>query len=153
MLNNEMDDFTTHPGEPNMFGLVQGLGNVVAAGKRPLSSMSPTIVEKNGKTVLVVGAPGGPRIITSVLQVLYRTLGRGQDLQTAVEAPRVHNQLLPRKVFIDANRFAYETKEGLKARKDNIQEDWQALVYAVANFNGTLEAVVDTRAEGAVSGY
>jgi gamma-glutamyltranspeptidase / glutathione hydrolase len=153
MLNNEMDDFTTHPGQPNMFGLVQGLGNIVSPGKRPLSSMSPTIVEKNGNVVLVVGAPGGPRIITSVLQVLYRVLGRGQNLQAAVEAPRVHNQLQPNKVFIDKDRFAYETIEGLKARKDNIQEDWQALVYAVANLNGVLEAVVDTRAEGAVAGY
>ncbi len=153
MLNNEMDDFTTHPGEPNMFGLVQGLGNAVGPGKRPLSSMSPTLVEKDNKIVMAVGAPGGPRIITSVLQVLYRTLARNQSLQAAVEAPRVHNQLLPNKVYIDADRFAYETKEGLKARKNNIQEDWQGLVYAVRNNDGVLEAVVDTRAVGAVSGY
>ncbi len=153
MLNNEMDDFTTHPGEPNMYGLVQGLGNVVGPGKRPLSSMSPTLVEKEGKVVMAIGAPGGPRIITSVMQVLYRVLDRGQSLEAAVEAPRVHNQLLPRKVFIDADRFSYETKEGLKARKNIIEEDWQALVYAVRNVGGVLEAVVDTRAEGAVSGY
>lgn len=153
MLNNEMDDFTTRPGEPNMFGLVQGQGNLIAPGKRPLSSMSPTLVEKNGKIVMAIGAPGGPRIISSVIQSLYRTLGRGQDLETAVEAPRVHHQLLPNKLFIDSSRFSPEVLKELKDRKNTLEESWQGLIYAVRNVDGTLEAVVDTRAEGAAGGF
>ncbi|NJL24293.1 MAG: hypothetical protein HC902_03360 [Calothrix sp. SM1_5_4] len=94
-LNNEMDDFTTRPGEPNMYGLIQGAGNEVAPGKRPLSSMSPTLVEKNGKIVMALGAPGGPRIITGVLQALFRILTRQMDADSAVQAPRVHHQFLP----------------------------------------------------------
>jgi len=126
----------------------------VAPGKRPLSSMSPTIVEKNGKTVMAIGAPGGPRIISSVLQVLYRTLGRGQDLQPAVEAPRVHNQFLPNKIFIDENRFSPEVLEGLRARKHVLEESWPGRVFAVRMLDGNiLEAVVDTRAEGLASGF
>jgi gamma-glutamyltranspeptidase/glutathione hydrolase len=93
-----------------MFGLEQGQANTVAPGKRPLSSMSPTLVEKDGKIVMAIGAPGGPRITTSVLQVLYRVLDRGQSLLEAVESPRLHNQIIPRKVYIDAGRFAFEIR-------------------------------------------
>lgn len=153
MLNNEMDDFTTRPGEPNMFGLMQGRGNMIAPGKRPLSSMSPTLVEKNGKIVMAIGAPGGPRIISTVIQTLYRTLGRNQDLESAVESPRVHHQLLPDKLFVDKGRFSPETLEGLKARKNSIEESWQALLYGVRNVSGVLEGVVDTRGEGAAGGF
>jgi gamma-glutamyltranspeptidase/glutathione hydrolase len=153
MLNNEMDDFTTRPGEPNMFGLVQGQANVVSPGKRPLSSMSPTLVEKGGKIVMVVGAPGGPRIISSVLQVLYRTIGRGQDLESAVEAPRVHHQHMPNKLLIDAERFTPETIKALRDRKHIVEESWQARVYAARLKDGVLEAVVDTRGEGVPAGY
>src|SRR5690606_34883101 len=84
-LNNEMDDFTTRPGEPNMFGLVQGKGNLVEPGKRPLSSMSPTLVGKDGKIVMSLGAPGGPRIISGVLQVLYRVLTSKMDMDLAIQ--------------------------------------------------------------------
>jgi gamma-glutamyltranspeptidase/glutathione hydrolase len=153
MLNNEMDDFTTRPGEPNMFGLVQGQGNMVAPGKRPLSSMSPTLVEKNGKVIMAVGAPGGPRIISSVIQTLYRVLGRKNSLEAAVEAPRVHHQLLPNKLFIDEHRFAPEVVTALKGYKNVVEESWQAIVYACYNNDGILEAVVDTRGEGEASGF
>jgi len=153
MLNNEMDDFTTRPGEPNLFGLIQGQGNLVAPGKRPLSSMSPTLVEKDGKIVMAIGAPGGPRIISSVLQVLYRTLGRGQNLEAAVEAPRVHHQLLPNKLMIDEQRFTPETIAALRERKHNIEESWQARVYATRMVDGVLEAVADTRGEGGTAGF
>ena len=153
MLNNEMDDFTTRPGEPNMFGLVQGAGNMVAPGKRPLSSMSPTLVEKDGKIVLALGAPGGPRIISSVVQVLYRALARGTDLQTAIEAPRVHHQLLPNKLYIDKNRLGHEVSTGLTQRGHVVEESWQGRIYATRNANGILEAVVDTRGEGAAGGF
>ncbi len=94
-LNDEMDDFTSKPGSPNMFGLVQGKANAIAPGKRPLSSMTPTIVMKDGKPVLVVGTPGGARIITTVLQVIVNVIDYGMDLQAAVDAPRIHHQWLP----------------------------------------------------------
>lgn len=152
MLNNEMDDFTTILGEPNMFGLVQGQKNSVVPGKRPLSSMSPVLVEKNGKVVMSIGAPGGPRIISSIIQVLYRVLGRDSDLEVAVEAPRVHHQVLPNKLFVDEGRFSPEILDGLRARKHVIEEDWAARVFVVRNNNGILEAVADTRGEGAVGG-
>ena len=96
-LNNEMDDFTTRPGEPNAYGLVQYQGNRVQPGKRPLSSMSPTLVEKDGKIVMALGAAGGPRIISSVIQTIYRVLVTGLDIDRAVQFPRVHHQFLPNK--------------------------------------------------------
>ncbi len=153
MLNNEMDDFTTRPDEPNMYGLVQGKGNSVAPGKRPLSSMSPTLVEKGGRIVMAIGAPGGPRIISAVTQTLYRTLGRKQSLESAIESPRVHHQLLPDKLFLDKGRFTPEALEALRAKKNIIEESWQARVFGVQNINGILEGVVDTRGEGAAAGF
>jgi gamma-glutamyltranspeptidase/glutathione hydrolase len=94
-LNNEMDDFTAKPGFANYYGLVQGKANAIAPGKRPLSSMTPTIVLKDGKPVLVVGAPGGSRIITTVLEVIVNVLDYGMTLQEAVDAPRIHQQWIP----------------------------------------------------------
>jgi gamma-glutamyltranspeptidase / glutathione hydrolase len=94
-LNDEMDDFTAKPGVPNLFGLVQGKANAIAPGKRPLSSMTPTIVLKEGKPVLVVGTPGGSRIITTVLEIIVNVIDHGMTLQEAVDAPRIHHQWLP----------------------------------------------------------
>ena len=94
-LNDEMDDFTSKPGSPNMFGLVQGKANAIAPGKRPLSSMTPTIIMKDGKPVLILGTPGGARIITTVLQIIVNVIDYGMDLQSAVDAPRIHHQWLP----------------------------------------------------------
>jgi gamma-glutamyltranspeptidase/glutathione hydrolase len=94
-LNDEMDDFTVKPGAPNMFGLVQGSANAIAPGKRPLSSMTPTIVMKEGRPVLVLGTPGGSRIITTVLEVILNVIDYGMPLQQAVDAPRIHHQWLP----------------------------------------------------------
>ncbi len=153
MLNNEMDDFTTKPGVPNMFGLIQGQGNVVTAGKRPLSSMSPTLVEKNGKVIMAIGAPGGPRIISSVFQVLYRTLGLGWNVEDAVLAPRVHHQLLPNKLLVETNKFSPEILTDLKQRKNDIKEDWMAKVYVIQNVDGVLNGYADVRGEGFVGGY
>ena len=90
-----MDDFTAKPGVPNMYGLVQGEANAIAPGKRPLSSMSPTIVTKDGKPVMVVGTPGGSRIITAVLQTILNVIDYGMNVQEAVDAPRFHQQWLP----------------------------------------------------------
>lgn len=94
-LNDEMDDFTAKPGSANLFGLVQGKANSIAPGKRPLSSMTPTIVLKDGKPLLVVGSPGGSRIITTVLEIIVNVIDHGMTLQEAVDAPRVHHQWLP----------------------------------------------------------
>jgi gamma-glutamyltranspeptidase / glutathione hydrolase len=94
-LNDEMDDFTGKPGSPNMFGLVQGRANAIAPGKRPLSSMTPTVVLKDGTPVLIVGTPGGARITTTVLQVIVNVIDYGMSLQEAVDAPRIHHQWLP----------------------------------------------------------
>ena len=95
LLNNEMDDFTTRPGRPNMFGLVQGSQNAVAPGKRMLSSMTPTIVLRDGELRAVLGSPGGPSITTTVAQVLMQMLDYGRDLSRAVREPRLHHQWLP----------------------------------------------------------
>ena len=95
LLNNEMDDFSAKPGTPNMFGLIGGEANAVAPGKRMLSSMTPTILVKDGKTRLVVGSPGGSRIITTVLQVVLNVVDFKMNVQEAVDAPRFHHQWLP----------------------------------------------------------
>lgn len=116
LLNDEMDDFSTAPGQPNLWGLVQGEANAVAPGKRPSSSMTPVIVEDpRGRLLVVGGSPGGPRIISTVLLVLTNLLDYGLDAQAAVNAPRVHHQWLPDRV--EAERTVPEaTVEALRAR-------------------------------------
>ena len=152
-LNNEMDDFTTIPGKPNMFGLIQGEANQVRAGARPLSSMSPTIAVKDGKAVLAVGAPGGPRIISSVLQVTYRALTQKIDVEQAVQAPRVHHQFLPNVVKYDDFRFSPETVEALKARGHKLETGSTGKVYAIRREpDGILTGSADMRGEGAAGG-
>jgi gamma-glutamyltranspeptidase/glutathione hydrolase len=95
LLNDEMDDFAVKAGAANMFGLVQGKANEIAPGKRPLSSMTPTIVLEGGRPVLAVGTPGGSRIITTVLEIILNVIDHGMTLQEAVDAPRIHHQWLP----------------------------------------------------------
>jgi len=95
LLNNEMDDFTVKVGEPNLYGLIQGKANSIAPGKRPLSSMTPTIVTKDGKPLMILGTPGGSRIITTVMLTILNVIDYGMDIQQAVDAPRFHQQWLP----------------------------------------------------------
>jgi len=103
LLNNEMDDFSVQPGVPNEYGLVGSEANSIRPGKRPLSSMTPTVIRQGGHSVtLVVGSPGGPRIITAVVQVLLRVLVYGQDLEAAIRAPRLHQQWRPRATYFEA---------------------------------------------------
>ena len=104
MLNDEMDDFTAKTGVPNLYGLVQGEANAIAPGKTPLSSMSPTIVTREGKPVMVVGTPGGSRIITAVLHTILNVVDYDMDIQEAVDAPRFHQQWLPETTNLE--RFA-----------------------------------------------
>jgi len=115
LLNNEMDDFTAKVGVPNLYGLVQGQANAIAPGKRPLSSMSPTIVNKDGKPVLVLGTPGGSRIITAVLLTLLNTIDYGMTVQEAVDAPRFHQQWLPDLTSVEAFAFSPDTRTLLEA--------------------------------------
>jgi gamma-glutamyltranspeptidase/glutathione hydrolase len=114
-LNDEMDDFTSKPGVPNMFGLVQGVRNDIEPGKRPLSSMTPTIVTKDGKLFMVTGSPGGSRIITIVLSTLQNVLDYGMNVQQAVDAPRIHMQWLPDQVEYEPGAFDATQMRGLRA--------------------------------------
>lgn len=101
LLNNEMDDFSAKPGSPNLFGLVQGEANAIQPRKRPLSSMTPTIVLRDGKLYLVLGSPGGPTIINTVLQVLVNVLDFGMNVQEATDFPRIHHQWLPDELRVE----------------------------------------------------
>jgi len=101
LLNDEMDDFAAKPGVPNLYGLIQGPANAIGPGKRPLSAMTPTIVLKDGKLFLVLGSPGGPRIITTVANILLGVVDYGMNIQEAVDAPRFHNQWLPDVVNVE----------------------------------------------------
>jgi len=121
VLNNEMDDFAIAPGTPNAFGLVGAEANAVAPGKRPLSSMSPTIVLENGQPVMTVGAAGGPTIITQVVQALVRTIDLNQPLDQALAEPRIHHQWSPDEVRLES-RLAAELKESLKHRGHRLNE-------------------------------
>ncbi len=98
-LNDEMDDFTSKSGVPNQFGLVQGVNNAIQPGKRPLSAMAPTLVFKDNKLFMVLGAPGGSTIITAVLQTILNVIDYGMDIKTAVNMPRIHFQWLPDKIW------------------------------------------------------
>jgi gamma-glutamyltranspeptidase/glutathione hydrolase len=121
-LNNEMDDFSAKPGEPNMFGLTGSEANSIAPKKRMLSSMTPTIVEKEGKLFMVVGTPGGSTIITSVLQTFLNVAEFNMSIQEAVNAPRFHHQWLPDEVIFEPNCFSSNMLESLKKKKYLINE-------------------------------
>jgi gamma-glutamyltranspeptidase/glutathione hydrolase len=113
ILNNEMDDFSSKPGAANHFGLVQGKANAIASGKRPLSSMAPTIILKDNKVEMVVGSPGGPRIISATLQTILNKLDFGMNIQAAVQAGRVHQQWLPDVVYVEPDALSKPVTSGL----------------------------------------
>ena len=116
LLNNEMDDFSVKPGSPNMYGLVGGEANAIAPGKRMLSSMTPTILERKGKLFMVVGTPGGSTIITSVLQTILNVVEFGQNMQDAVASKRFHHQWLPDEIFIEDGAFDTGTIQKLSQK-------------------------------------
>jgi gamma-glutamyltranspeptidase / glutathione hydrolase len=155
LLNNEMDDFAAKPGEPNMFGLVQGESNAIAPSKRPLSSMSPTIVTNGGQLEMVLGAPGGSRIITAVMQVFLNMADFGMNAQEAVDAPRFHHQWKPDRLEFEKG-FSPDTIALLKSRGHNI-EDLKytviARVEAIRVKQGWLESGSDGRGLGKAAGY
>jgi gamma-glutamyltranspeptidase/glutathione hydrolase len=115
LLNNEMDDFTAKAGVANMYGLVQSDTNRIEPGKRPLSSMTPTIVTRDGKPWMILGTPGGSRIITAVMQTMLNVIDYDMDLQEAVDAPRIHQQWLPGETYVEARALSPDTRALLAA--------------------------------------
>jgi gamma-glutamyltranspeptidase/glutathione hydrolase len=156
LLNNEMDDFASKPGTPNMFGLVQGEANAIQPGKRPLSSMTPTILVKDGKLFMTVGAPGGSRISTAVMQVILNVIDFGMNVQDAVDFPRFHHQWLPDKLSLERG-ISPDTVALLKSRGYDV--DYApgvvlARVAAIVSEGGWLQGGSDGRsAAGKAVGY
>lgn len=147
ILNNEMDDFSVKPGSPNMYGLIGGEANAIVPGKRMLSSMTPTIIEKDGKLLMVVGTPGGSTIITSVFQTILNVLAFGQDMQSAVAAPRFHHQWLPDVVDAEKGAIDPATRTYLESKGYKIKERGHiGRVDAIlVKPDGTLETGADPR--------
>jgi gamma-glutamyltranspeptidase/glutathione hydrolase len=153
LLNNQMDDFAAKPGEPNAYGLVQGEANAIQPRKTPLSSMTPTIVLRDGKLYLVVGSPGGPTIINTVLEVVVNVIDFGMNVADAVDAPRLHHQWMPDVLHLERG-FSPDTVALLKARGHTVVlEDGQGEVAAIRVKDGWLEGSADPRTEGAAKGY
>jgi len=154
LLNNELDDFAAKPGAPNAFGLVGGAANAPAPGKRPLSSMSPTIVLRDDKPVLITGAPGGSRIITTVLQVFLNTIDWRMPIADAVAAPRVHHQWMPDEVVTEPGVPA-ETVRALQARGHNVRAGRASgSANSIAVTPEGIAGAADTRTRGALAkGY
>ena len=153
LLNDEMDDFAAQPGVPNMFGLVGGDANAIAPGKRPVSSMTPTIITKDGKLFMAVGAPGGSRITTGVMEVILDVLDFGMNPQDAVDLPRFHEQWKPDFLYLQ-NGFPAATADALKKMGYPIKPiGGVARVEAIVDKDGVLEGGTESRLNGKVAGY
>jgi gamma-glutamyltranspeptidase/glutathione hydrolase len=156
-LNNEMDDFSAKAGVPNMFGLVGNEANSIAPQKRMLSSMTPTIVEKNGELLMTVGSPGGSTIITSVLQTILNVYEYNLSMQVAVNAPRFHHQWLPDMITFEPNTFSTQTFDTLKAKGYLISEKTTPVIGKVDAIlvmpDHTLEGGADFRGDDTAVGF
>ena len=156
-LNNEMDDFSSKPGEPNMFGLIGAEANSIAPQKRMLSSMTPTIVEKNDKLFMSVGTPGGATIITSVLQTILNVHEFGMTMQEAVNAPRFHHQWLPDEINMEPNVFDRSLIKNLEKHGYKINEKDSPVIGKVDGIlvldNNTLEGGADYRGDDTAVGF
>jgi len=155
LLNDEMDDFAARPGEPNMFGLIQGERNAVKGGKRPLSSMTPTIVLRpDGSVWFGVGARGGPRIISAVLQTVINVIDHKMDIQAAIDAPRIHHQWLPDQLTTEPVGFSPDTTVILKAYGHKLASGWVASATGLMiDEKGTRLGAIDSRSDGLAVGY
>jgi len=156
-LNNEMDDFSSKPGVPNVYGLMGSKANAIAPEKRMLSSMTPTIVEKNGKLFMVVGTPGGSTIITSVLQNIINVVDYKMSMQESVNQPRFHHQWLPDEIKLEPNSFDEKTKKELASLGYSIVEKKSTIIGRVDAIlvlpNGKLEGGADKRGDDAAAGF
>jgi gamma-glutamyltranspeptidase/glutathione hydrolase len=156
LLNNEMDDFSAKPGEPNQFGLLGNEANSIQPGKRMLSSMTPTIVLRNNKPFLIVGSPGGSMIITSVLQVIMNVIDFGMDIQDAINAPRIHHQWFPDEIYYEQFGLSCDVKENLIRRGNKIGgERILGCVEGILidHFNNIIYGASDPRGNGWAEGY
>ena len=156
-LNNEMDDFSSKPGVPNMFGLIGAEANSIAPGKRMLSSMTPTIVEKDGKLWMVVGTPGGSTIITSVLQTILNVYEFNMSMQEAVNAPRFHHQWLPDVITFEPEGFSRTLMDSLDLKGYEINQNRTPIIGKVDAIlvypDGSLEGGADPRGDDRAVGY
>ena len=154
LLNNEMDDFTSKPGAPNFFGLLQSEKNAIEPGKRPLSAMTPTIVTRDGKPFLVLGAAGGPRIISVVLQVITNVIDFKMNLQQAVDFPRFHHQWMPDELRLEDHGFSPDTVALLRKRGHKVVFlEPMARLMAIQLDGEWLLGAADARSEGLTAGY
>jgi gamma-glutamyltranspeptidase/glutathione hydrolase len=157
LLNNEMDDFASKPGEPNLFGLIQGEANAIQPGKRPLSSMTPTMVLHDGKLFMLVGAPGGSRIINGVLEVILNVIDFHMNVQDAVDWPRFHHQWMPDKLYLERG-ISPDTVALLKGMGYNVESSEKTSVViarteAIESDKNWLQGGSDGRGSGKAAGY
>ncbi len=155
LLNNEMDDFSAKPGVPNFYGLIGNEANAIEPGKRMLSSMTPSIVLKDGNLFMVVGTPGGSTIITSVFQTILNVIEHKQSAHDAVQMPRIHHQWLPDKIMYEKGAISEETKKALEAMGHSLMERGAiGRVEAIlVKEDGTLEGAADRRGDDHAAGY
>ena len=155
LLNDEMDDFSVKPGTPNLYGLVGGKANAIEPSKRMLSSMTPSILEKDGKLFMVVGTPGGSTIITSVFQAILNVVDFGMTMQEAVAAPRFHHQWLPDQIDYEPNAISENVRESLKQKGYTLKErkPYGRVEGILVNKDGTYQAGADPRGDDKAVGY
>lgn len=157
LLNNEMDDFSAKPGVPNMFGAVGNIANEIQPNKRMLSSMTPTIVLKEGKPFMVIGTPGGTTIITTVMQVICNVVDFDMNIQQAIDAPRIHHQWTPDVTYYEKRGLSFDTIEKLKAMGHRLQErrgtSGLAEGIVIDSARGVYNGATDPRGYGLAAGY
>jgi gamma-glutamyltranspeptidase/glutathione hydrolase len=157
LMNDEMDDFAARPGKPNLFGLVQGERNKVEGGKRPLSSMTPTIVmRKDGSVWFALGARGGPRIISAVMQSVINVIDHDMNIQQAIDAPRIHQQWLPDEVMYEPYGLSPDTMTILKGYGHTFVDRPGYIASATGimiGVDGVRLGAIDSRSDGAAIGY
>ncbi len=156
LMNNEMDDFSAKPGYPNSYGLIQGKANAIEPRKRPLSAMTPTIVTRDGKLFLVLGSPGGPTIINTVLQTLVNVIDFGMSIQEAVDAPRIHHQWMPDRLVVERIGFPADVIQALRSMGHDVDlrglmGDCEAIMLDPRD--GTRLGAADPRMDGKAAGY